>query len=141
MFLRQQDNRGEGWRADLIGDIERVSECRGSGVLSGEEREGGAGEHGEGPDPEEDGVQADVAYIVEVEALAGDDEAPGGKNCSGQGDTNADAGLPGYAEFTTIADGVEDAVGEAREGSVEDRVAGYWLARGVVDKDEGARNF
>ena len=118
-----------------------MSRCRGVGFALGEEREGGAGEHGEGPDPEDDGVQADVACIVGVEALAGDDEASGGKNGSGEGDTNADAGLPGYAEFTTIADGVEDAVGEAREGSVEDRVAGYGLARGVVDEDDGVGAF
>ena len=85
--------------------------------------------------------RTDVACFVADEALAGDDEAAGGKNVSGEGDANADARLPGYAEFTTIADGVENAVGEARERSVEDSVAGDRLTRGVVDEEDGAGTF
>ena len=100
------------------------SDCRGGGLSSGEEREEAAGKHGEGPDPEEEGVETDFFRLTGDEALAGEDEASGGENVSSESDANADARLPGYAEFATIADGVEDAVGEAREGSVEDCVAG-----------------
>jgi hypothetical protein len=49
--------------------------------------------------------------------------------------------LPSNAELTTIADGVEDAVGKAGEVSVKESVAGYRLTGGVVDEDDGAGAF
>jgi hypothetical protein len=49
-----------------------------AGVPSGKENEKAAGEHGEGPHPEKNGVKANLCGFGGDEALTGDDEASRG---------------------------------------------------------------
>ena len=62
-FVRGGMQRGARWVSGFVA----------SGAGDDEDR--AAGEHGEGPHPEEDGVHADVVRFSRDEALAGDDEA------------------------------------------------------------------
>jgi len=96
------------------------------------------GEHGE-PDPAKQRVEAAVLCFADDEALAGEDEAAGGKRFGHGGDADARLRLP--SDFIQAVDAgvTEDSGGRVRKRAVQGCVAGDGLAGVVIEDCEEIR--
>ncbi len=89
-------------------------------------------EHGE-PDPREQRVEAAVLGFADDEALAGEDESPGGQRLDDGGDADARFGLPADFVDAVGTSEAEDSGGRAWERAVQGCVAGNGLAGFAIE--------